>query len=131
MASKLQQRGTAVWFLTEQACCLMLAQSEVTDDFQACRQAVEFLAADDIEAVMEFNTRTGIVKGDPGALADYDIECYDSKERDLLGAIYEMLTLGNNPQVPDDARAALLKSAEIIASFYGADIASASTRNAS
>lgn len=125
MASQLQQRGSAVWFLTEQACCLMLAQGNVTDDFQACRRAVEYLAADDPEAVSEFEARTGIVKGDPSGIADYDTECYNGKERDLFCAMYRMLTCGNDPATPNDARTALLNSAEIIASFYGANVAPA------
>jgi hypothetical protein len=122
MASQLQQRGNAVWFLTEQACCLMLAQGEETDDFGACRAAVEYLAGDDREAVTEFLERTGLAPGNPGGLAaDYDLEEYREKDRDLAGALYDLLTRGHDCSVPEPTRASLLKGTQLVASFYGAD----------
>lgn len=121
MAKQPCNRGSAIWFLTEQACCLVLVQGKETDDFNACRQAVEFLAGDDKKTVAEFLERTGAIEGNPGDLADYDLRDYCRKERDLLGAVYELLTCGHDTSVPEGTRTALLKSAEIIASFYGAE----------
>jgi hypothetical protein len=124
MASQLQKRGSAVWFLTEQAYCLMMAQGRETDEFRACREAVEYLAGNDKEAMDDFITQTGGSPGDPGGVAadDYDTEYYPGKDRDLAGALYALLHRGYDPATPEPARAALLKSAGIIASFYGADL---------
>lgn len=122
MACQLQQRGNAVWFLTEQACSLMMAQGKETEDFRTCREAVEYLAGNDKEAVDEFLERTGIIAGNPGGIAaDYDLEEYHEKDRDLARALYTLLTRGHDRSVPEPTRATLLKGAEIIASFYGMD----------
>jgi len=122
MASQLQERGETVWFLTEQACCLKTENGKETDHFLACRQAVEFLARNDQEAVGEFFAKTDAIVCDPDNLADYDAEEYDSREADLLKAAFELLVYGNDPAVPKDIQTALLKSAETIVSFYGTDV---------
>jgi hypothetical protein len=71
----------------------------------------------------EFLARTGVTPGDPGGVADYDTEeYYEGKDRDLAGALYTMLTRACDPATPEQARAALTKSAGIIASYYGADM---------
>jgi len=121
MSASTEQRG-AIYFLTEQACCLVLAQGTTdTDDFRVCRESVEYLTGGDAMSVEEFLTRTGVVKGDPGGLADYDTEEYDRKKRDMLAAVSALARRYQDPATPEDIRPTLLKAADLVASFYGAE----------
>jgi hypothetical protein len=120
MASKTNERGTAAWFLTEQAECLAQAGRLDTDDFRACRDALEYLTRGDAETMDAFKMRTEAVEPNPDA--DYDAEDYYGKDRDLASALYTLLTRASDRETPEQARTALTKGAGIIAAFYGADL---------
>jgi hypothetical protein len=120
MISGTKKRGSAAWFLTEQACCLAQADRRDTDDFHACKEAAEYLAGNDTEVMDEFLAHTGAVEPNPDA--DYDTEVYNGKDRDLAGALYTLLTLASDTETPERMRKTLENSAGLITAFYGADL---------
>jgi hypothetical protein len=117
MTEQIPKRGTTAWFLTEQACCLAQAGHRESDDFRACLNAAKYLAGGETDAL---TVRADIAMCDPDA--DYDTEDYQGKDRDLAGAIYTLLARGHDAGTPEQARTALLRSADLIAAFYGADL---------
>jgi hypothetical protein len=64
----------ALYFITEQACCLAQVQGTAGEDFLACQKAAEYLAGDDTDAIIAFDERTSAVKRDLSGLEDYDTE---------------------------------------------------------
>jgi hypothetical protein len=106
----------ALYFVTEQACCLRLVQSEETDDFRACREAAHYLAGGDLKG---FDERTNAVKHNP--TQDYNTEQYEGKSADVRHAVAELARLGQSADTPADKCDPLMKVAEIIAAFYGMD----------
>jgi len=110
----------ALYFLTEQARCLAQASGRETDDFRVCLESAEYLANGDADTLAHFREQTEAVRRDPTGLADYDVEDYDGKATDLCAALNELALLGLDETVPEAARQALLKAAEIISGFYEA-----------
>jgi hypothetical protein len=111
----------ALYFITEQACCLAQASGRETDDFRACRDAAEHLADGDAGALADFLERTGAVQFDPAGFEDYDTEQYDGKENDVREAVSALVCLGARADMPEEKRGRILKAADIIAAFYGMD----------
>jgi len=111
----------ALYFVTEQACCLAQAQGRETDDFRDFQKVAEYLADGDAGAIADFKERTGAMKHDLTGLEDYDTEQYDGKENDVRDAVSALSCLGSTPDTPDVIRGALLKAADIIAAFYDVD----------
>jgi len=114
-------RGDALWFVTEQACCLALASGRETDDFRACQAAAESLADGDAGALAYFGERTAAVTHDDTGFEDYDTESYEGKENDLREAVTRLAHLGLDMQAPVEKREAFMKAADLIAGFYDAD----------
>jgi hypothetical protein len=108
----------ALYFVTEQACCLAQAMGRDTDDFRACQDAAAYLADGDAEALAAFRERTEAVQCDLTGLEDYDTEQYEGKTEDVREAVSALNVLGTAGDTPEEARGALLKVAEIIAAFY-------------
>jgi hypothetical protein len=111
----------ALYFVTEQACCLAQAQGRDTDDFRAFQEAAEYLAGGDANALADFHARTEAMKHDLTGLEDYDTEQYDGKRNDVASAVSALNYTGSAPDTPDGIRGALLKAADIIAAFYDMD----------
>jgi hypothetical protein len=111
----------ALYFVTEQACCLAQAQGRETDDFRAFQEVAEYLAGGDEGALADFRERTGAMKHDLTGLEDYDIEQYDGKRADVVDAVSALNCRGSAPDTPDGIRGAILKAADIIAAFYDVD----------
>jgi hypothetical protein len=111
----------ALYFVTEQACCLAQAQGRETDDFRACQEAAQYLAENDEAALADFNERTGATKRDLTGLEDYDTEQYNGKEDDIRAAVTALSGLGRAEDTPEDVRVALFKTADLIAAFYDLD----------
>jgi len=116
-------RGDALWFVTEQACCLAQASGRETGDFSACRAAVEYLSDGDAGALAYFSEQTAAVTHDQAGDADYDTENYEGKENDMRKAVTKLahLGLGLDLTAPLEQREAYMKAADLIAGFYGAD----------
>jgi len=115
------ENSTALYFLTEQACCLAQVSGRETDDFRVCREAVEYLSDGCADALGDFLARTDAVKLDPTGLEDYDIEEYPGKDHDVHAAVSLLESLGHNTDTPADKQALLIKAANLIADFYGID----------
>jgi hypothetical protein len=111
----------ALYFVTEQACCLAQAQGRETDDFRAFQEAAEYLAGGDANALADFHARTEAMKHDLTGLEDYDTEQYEGKRDDVREAVSALNVHGSAPDTPDGVRSALLKVADIIADFYDVD----------
>ena len=111
----IENKG-ALYFVTEQACCLAQAQGRETDDFRACQAAAEYLAGGDAETMAAFTERTGTIKRDPDA--DYDTEQYEGKRKDVGEAVSALNVLGTAEDTPEQVKGLLLKVADIIAAFY-------------
>ena len=108
----------ALYFVTEQACCLAQASGRETDDFRACQDAAEFITDGDPCAFIAFQARAGAVQRDLTGHEDYDTEQYEGKTDDVREAVSALNYSGSAPETPDGIRGALLKVAEIIAAFY-------------
>ncbi|MDR1604068.1 MAG: hypothetical protein LBS10_04665 [Gracilibacteraceae bacterium] len=117
----MQKQKDALYFVTEQACCLAQATGRETDDFHACQDAAAYLADGDAEALADFRGRTGAVQRDLTGLEDYDTEQYDGKIEDVREAVSALNVLGTAGDTPEETRGTLLKVAEIIAAFYDID----------
>ena len=65
----------AIYFLTEQASCLLQAHGKETKHFKICEQAVHYLVKGDPELLKPFKERMAVTTHDPDA--DYDTEQYD------------------------------------------------------
>lgn len=115
------ENSTALCFLTEQACCLAQARGKETDDFRACREAAEYLAVGDADALSDFLTRTDAVEIDLLGYEDYATEEYEGKDQDIRTAVSRLETLGHNAGTPADKRVPLIKAANLIADFYDLD----------
>ena len=115
------ENSTALYFLTEQACCLAQSSGRETDFFRACREAAEYLADGDADALGNFLTRTSAVAFDPTGLEDYDTEEYEGKRQDVRAAVSWLENLAHSADTPEDKRAPLIETANIIADFYGLD----------
>jgi hypothetical protein len=115
------EKKSALYFITEQACCLAQAQGTAGEDFLTCQKAAEFLADDDTDAIMAFYERTSEVKRDLTGLEDYDTEEYEGKRNDVRAAVIELTKLSTSEDIPSDKREALMKVADLIAGFYGMD----------
>ena len=111
-------KNDALYFVTEQACCLAQATGRDTDDFRACQDAAEFITDGDPCAFTAFQARAGAVQRDLTGHEDYDTEQYEGKDDDVREAVSALNCTGSAPDTPDGIRGALLKSAEIIAAFY-------------
>ena len=111
----------ALYFVTEQACCLAQAQGRETDDFRAFQEAAEYIAGGDANALADFHARTSAVQHDLTGNEDYDTEQYDGKREDVITAVSALSYQGSAPETPDGIRGALLKTADIIAAFYDMD----------
>ena len=109
----------ALYFLTEQACCLAQSSGRETDWFRACREAVEYLTGGDADAMEDFLTRTDAVE--PASTEDYDTEEYEGKECDVRTAVSLLEHLSLDVGTPDSKRGPLKKAADLIAGFYGMD----------
>lgn len=107
----------AVYFLTEQACCLLQAQGEKTEHFNICEEAVRYLVKGDPELLQPFKERTSTVKHDPNA--DYETEQYDDKSADIRTAIEYLASLAKEPGTPAEKGEILSQGARLIAEFYG------------
>jgi NTP pyrophosphatase (non-canonical NTP hydrolase) len=107
----------AIYFLTEQAHCLIQARGKDNEHFKICEKAVRYLTKGDPELLQPFKERTSDVKHDPDA--DYDTEQYDGKEADMLVAVEYLANLANDPGTPADKAGILKQGADLIAGFYG------------
>jgi hypothetical protein len=111
----------ALYFVTEQACCLAQAQGRETDGFRVCQEAAEYLAHIDADAATYFLERTGAAARDLTGLEDYDIEQYAGKENDAGRAVTTLSALGRSTDTPEGVRNTLLEAADLIAAFYDLD----------
>ena len=111
------QIKNSIYFLNEQARCLIQAQGAEYAEVKICEQAVRYLAKGDPELLQTFKERTDGVQHDPGA--DYDTEQYEGKEADTRRAITDLITLAKDPGTPTDQGEILTQSAQMIAEFYG------------
>jgi hypothetical protein len=116
----------ALYFVTEQACCLAQASGRDTDDFRACHDTAEYLTDGDACAFTAFQARAGAVQHDLTGYEDYDTEQYDGKRDDVASAVSALNAHGSAQDTPDGIRGTLLKAADIIAAFYDVDNAVAS-----
>ena len=114
----IENKG-ALYFVTEQACCLVQATGRETDDFRACQAAAEYLAGGDAETMAAFRERTDAMNHDPSA--DYDTEQYEGKRKDVGEAVSALNVLGTAEDTPEQVKGLLLKVADIIAAFYDMD----------
>ena len=117
----------ALYFVTEQACCLAQAQGRETEDFRAFQEVAEFITNGNADALADFKERTEAVKQDFTHSEDYDTEQYEGKRDDVREAVSALSYQGSAPETPDGIRAALLKAADIIAAFYDMDNAVVAT----
>jgi hypothetical protein len=115
-----QPRGDALWFVTEQACCLTQNCGQGKEWFKACEAVAEYLTDGDAEALARFREQIGGVTPDPDNDRDYDPEDYEGKDADIRAAVTKLATLGSNLTERPETRTALLKTAELLADFYGA-----------
>jgi hypothetical protein len=111
----------ALYFLTEQACCLAQNQGVETEHFHVCRETAEYLADGNTDIIKAFDERTGSVKRDFTGQEDYITENYEGKRDDVRAAVVELTNLSKNTNTPDDKRGATTAAAYLIASFYGMD----------
>jgi len=118
------KQKSALYFVTEQACCLAQATGMDTDEFRACRDAAEYLANGNSGAMSDFHEQTSAVKRDPTGLEDYDTESYEGKELDMRDAVIQLMQHGLCDCTPEAIRPQLLKTADMIADFYGVGIIS-------
>ena len=107
----------AVYFLTEQVCCLKQAHGKETEDTNICEKAVRFLTKGDPKLMQQFKERTAAVKHDPNA--DYDTEQYEGKDADIRAAIANLAKLAIDPGTAAEKGELLNKGASMIAEFYG------------
>ena len=107
----------AVYFLTEQVCCLKQAHGKETEDTIICEKAVRFLVKGDPKLLQPFNERTAAVKHDPNA--DYDTEQYDGKDADIRTTVANLLKLSKDPGTTAENGEQLNHGARMIAEFYG------------
>jgi cytosine/adenosine deaminase-related metal-dependent hydrolase len=119
MQSTMQK--DALYFVTEQACCLAQATGRETDDFRTCQDAAEYLARGDAETLTAFWERTEAVQRDLTGYEDYDTEQYEGKIKDARDAVSSLSRLGAADGTPEKVRGSLLKAADIIAAFYDVD----------
>ncbi len=111
------KRGSTVWFLLEQARCLMQASTALTTGIDECIRAASYLAPETTESYI-----AAIKTAEPKPeWLDYELEDYPQKDRDLAGALYTLSTLGNDASLPEEDRIAMRSSANLIATFYGVD----------
>ncbi|MDR1070812.1 MAG: hypothetical protein LBL37_08545 [Gracilibacteraceae bacterium] len=111
----------ALWFVTEQACCLAQATGRYTDDFRVCRATAEYLTNGDTDALARFDEITNAVKRDETGLEDFDTVEYEGKADDVRVVVTRLANFGLDLTAPEDWRAAFMKAADLVASFYGAD----------
>jgi hypothetical protein len=116
-----QSKGV-LCFLTEQAYCLAQAGGRETEDFLACRETALYLANGDAEAIAAFDERTGAVARDWSGDEDYDTEDYAGKRNDVRAAVAELENRGRDTATPEAMRGTLMKTADLIADFYGLDL---------
>jgi hypothetical protein len=122
MAHEEMEKRKAVYFITEQACSLTLVQGATdTDEFRACREAMEYLADGDEALVGEFLSRTGIRGGDPGGLAMDDVDEYFPMLFDLCAAIIELAKRARDTDTPKNMRDTLLKTVVLISGIHRED----------
>ena len=112
----------ALYFVTEQACCLAQASGRETEDFRACRDAAEYLTDGDAGAFAAFRERTETVQHDATGREDYDTEQYEGKRDDVREAVSALVCSGTAPDTPEEKRGILLRAAELIAAFYDEDV---------
>jgi protein involved in temperature-dependent protein secretion len=111
-------RGDALWFTTEQACCLAQNGGQDNEWFKVCETAAEYLTDGDAEAMSRFREQIAEVKPDPDG--DYDLAEYEGKADDMRTSVTRLAHLGLDLTAVPETRAALMKTAELIADFYGA-----------
>ena len=107
----------AVYFLTEQVCCLKQAHGKETEDTIICEKAVRFLVKGDPKLLQPFKERTAAVKYDPNA--DYDTEQYEGKDADICATVANLFRLSKDPGTPAENGELLNHGARMIAEFYG------------
>jgi len=112
----------ALYFVTEQACCLIQASGRDTDDFRACHEAAEYITDGDAGAFAAFQERTSAAQHDPTGLEDYDTEQYEGKIHDVREAVSALVCSGIAPDTPDEKRGVLLKAADLVAAFYDLEV---------
>ncbi|MCL2853110.1 MAG: hypothetical protein FWE20_08780 [Defluviitaleaceae bacterium] len=111
------QIKNSIYFISEQARCLIQAQGTEYAEVEICEQAVRYLAKDDPALLQTFKERTDGVQHDPGA--DYDTEQYEGKEADTRRAIIDFIAIAKEPGTPADQAEILTQLAQMIAEFYG------------
>ena len=120
----VETKGT-IYFLTEQACCLIQAQGKESEDAKVCEQALRFITNNNAEQMQTFKDRTEATSYAPDA--DYDTEQYDGKITDVRHAAADIMSYANIPYTPVDQKEVLAQAAEMIAAFYDVDVDLAET----
>jgi len=113
---KQQERGT-LYFIIEQACCLIQARGRDFKDLKICEQAAQIITKGDPEQMQTYKERTDAVIYAPQA--DYDTEQYDGKDADIRDAVADLVNLSKEPNAPAEQVTILIELAEMIADFYG------------
>jgi hypothetical protein len=81
----------------------------------------EYLTNGDTDALARFDEITNAVKRDETGLEDFDTTEYEGKADDARAAVTMLANRGLDLKAPEDQRAAFMKAADLVASFYGAD----------
>jgi len=114
------ENRNSIYFITEQACCLIQAQGKESKDLKICEQAIRFLVKGDPELLQEFKERTNAMSHDPEA--DYNVEEYDGKRVDVYNAITDLMNLAKAPDTAAKQGEMLQQAAQMIEKFYGMEI---------
>lgn len=113
------EKRDAIYFITEQTCCLIQAIGKESEDVKICEQAMQFLTHNNLEQLKAFKEHTDAAVHNPNA--DYDTEQYDGKRTDVRHAVDDLMELSIASETPTEQGERLRQVAQMIEAFYGMD----------